>query len=50
MPKAKKWIEGWPYRCRHCGKTVYRKSKKKWIKSWCSAMGKYTHIIRVVRA
>jgi phage FluMu protein Com len=35
------------YRCKHCGKTVNRESKKAWIKSYCDTSDKYVHLIRV---
>jgi len=35
------------YRCKHCGKTFKRKSKKIWVKSYCTAMEKYVHLIKI---
>jgi len=33
------------YRCPKCGKTVFRDSKKKWIRSYCDDTGKMTRLI-----
>ena len=39
----------YPYYCRHCGKTMSRKSGKAWITSYCEAVGKDVRLMRVVR-
>jgi len=36
-----------PYYCKHCGKTVYRDSDKKWVKSYCSFANKKVHLIKI---
>ncbi len=33
------------YRCKYCGKTVLRQSKKAWIKSYCALSGKTVRLI-----
>lgn len=38
-----------PYYCRHCGKTVLRKSDKAWITSYCDATGRNARLMRVVK-
>ena len=35
------------YYCNHCGKTVQRKSEKKWLRSYCDAVGNFTRLWRV---
>lgn len=35
-----------PYKCKHCCKVVWRESKKKWIKSYCSTTGRTVHLMR----
>lgn len=35
------------YRCRRCGKTLERDSKRWWIKSYCGKTGRKTRIWRV---
>lgn len=34
------------YRCAHCQKTVKRRSKKAWIKSFCVFSDRYVHLVR----
>jgi hypothetical protein len=34
------------FTCKHCGKSVRRKSTKMWIKSFCQKLGKVVHIYR----
>jgi len=36
---------GLPYKCKHCGKVVYRESEKAWVKSWCSGINKMVHLV-----
>ncbi len=35
------------YHCKHCEKTVERRSTKQWIKSYCDRVGRDIHLIRV---
>lgn len=35
------------YKCKHCGKIVYRESNKKWLKSYCIDSGKYVRLMLV---
>lgn len=35
------------YRCKHCGKTVQRNSRKAWIKSICETTGRMVRLVRV---
>lgn len=35
------------YRCKHCGKTVKRNSDKRWVKSFCTTIGKTVHLMRI---
>lgn len=35
------------YICKHCDRIIKRKSKKKWIKSFCQKSGKTVHLILV---
>jgi transposase-like protein len=35
------------YHCKHCGKTVVRKSDKRWIKSICETTGKTVRLQKV---
>lgn len=37
------------YRCAHCPKRVKRKSRKKWVRSYCVASGKIVHLQLVNR-
>lgn len=37
------------YHCKHCGKTVKRKSVKRWVKSYCTTVDKTVHLMRVER-
>lgn len=49
MSKKRKEV-GHPYRCKHCGKVVYRESDKAWVKSICDASGyKTVHLMRVTK-
>lgn len=34
------------YKCKHCGKTVVRRSVKQWIKSWCQELNRFVHIYK----
>jgi len=43
---SKKRLTGWPYKCKHCGKTVLRDSQKAWIRSYCEYTGKDVHLVR----
>lgn len=44
--KRKATQRGLPYRCKHCGKTVFRESTKAWIKSYCEESGRDVHLTR----
>lgn len=35
------------YRCKHCGKTMLRPSRKAWVKSFCDETGKSVHLTKV---
>lgn len=35
------------YRCNKCGKTMFRESEKRWIKSWCVASDCYSRLYLV---
>lgn len=32
------------YRCKHCGKTVYRVSDKQWMTSYCEGTGRKSRL------
>jgi hypothetical protein len=32
------------YKCVHCGKVLRRRSKKQWVKSLCSKIGRDVHL------
>lgn len=37
------------YRCTHCGCTFTRASRKAWVKSFCTRVGRTVHLLRVKR-
>jgi len=39
--------QGWPYRCNHCGKTVWRVSTKRWLMSYCDTTDRMTRLWRL---
>jgi hypothetical protein len=34
------------YRCPSCRKTLWRKSTKAWVKSWCNTAQRDVHLVR----
>lgn len=37
------------YRCKHCGRSLKRKSDKAWVASFCEETGRDVHLMRVAK-